>query len=82
MEIIQILINIIVGFMAFYMGTVEKRISSMQAKLDSTPTKEDVKDIITLELKSIINESSNQKEDLKRIEDKIDKLVDKILKTS
>jgi hypothetical protein len=77
-------INVILGIiglvntlMIFYLGTLEKRLSNMQAKLDKTAEKEEVNKIINLEIKAVLNEQKNQKEDLLRIEDKLDKILQK-----
>lgn len=78
METIQILLDIILGIVVFYLGTVEKRISNMQAKIEKTVRREDVDKIVELEIKTVTNEQSNLKEDLGRIEGKLDKLLDKI----
>ena len=80
MEIIQILINILLGIVVFYLTTVEKRLSDMQRKLEDTMKRTEVERVIELEIKPVRNEQSNLKEDLHRIEGKLDKLLDKIMK--
>lgn len=68
--------------MIFYLGIVEKRLSNMQAKLDKTANREEVNKIVELEIKAVINEQSNLKEDLGRIEGKLDKLLDRLYDNS
>lgn len=78
METIQILSNVVLGIIIFYLGTVEKRLSNMQGKIEKSVRREDVDKIVELEIKTVSNEQSNLKEDLGRIEGKLDKLLDKI----
>ena len=78
MEVIQILLDIIVGIIIFYLGTVEKRIGTMQAKLDKKIDTEEVERVVELEIKAVANEQANLKEGLVRIETKLDKLLDKV----
>jgi hypothetical protein len=80
MEIINILVPIIVTLIMFYLGIVEKRLSNMQAKLEKTVERDEVHKAVELEIKAVINEQVNLKEDLKRIEYKVDKLLDKFVK--
>lgn len=80
METIQILADIILALMVIYLGTVERRLSNMQTKVDRSIHRSEVEKLITLELKSVVKESENLKDDLFRIEVKLDKLLDKITK--
>lgn len=52
----------------------------MAAKLDKKINMEDMERVVELEIKTVSNEQSNLKEDLGRIETKVDKLLDKITK--
>lgn len=78
MEIIQLLADIILALVVIYLGTIEKRLSEMQRRQEALLKREEAKEIIDLEIKTISNEQSNLKEDLQRIEGKVDKLLDKI----
>jgi CRISPR/Cas system-associated exonuclease Cas4 (RecB family) len=49
----------------------------MQAKIDKCITREDASKLVELELKSVANEQSNLKEDLVRIESKLDKILER-----
>lgn len=80
MEIIQILADIILALVVLYLGVIEKRISTVQEKLEKKMDKEDIRQLLDLEVKAVTNEQSNLKEDLHRIEQKVDKLLDKITK--
>lgn len=83
METIQVILGIIGlvnTLMIFYLGTLEKRLSAMQAKLERTVDKEDVTRVVELEIKAVVIEQINLKEDLHRIELKVDKLLDKMIK--
>jgi hypothetical protein len=64
METIQLLSDILLGVMIFYLGTVEKRLSNMQAKLDKAVNRAEVNKIVELEIKTVVNEQANLKEDL------------------
>lgn len=50
----------------------------MQAKLDRKMDIDEVERLVSAEAKVVMNEQSNLKEDMNRIETKIDKLLDKI----
>ncbi len=78
MEIIQILADIILALVLLYLGVVEKRISSMQDKLEKKMDRDVIRELLDLEVKAVNNEQSNLKEDLHRIEAKVDKLLDKL----
>jgi len=78
METIQLLADIILGGVVFYLGTVEKRLSNMQDKLDKAVNRTEVNKLIELEIKTVVNEQVNLKEDLGRIESKLDRLLERL----
>lgn len=82
MDISTIVQTIFTGILLLYFGTVEKRISAMQAKLERKMDIDEVERTIGLEIKVVRNEQSNLKEDLSRIENKLDKLLDRLTKLS
>ncbi len=82
MDISTIIQTIFTGILLLYFGTVEKRISAMQAKLERKMDIDEVERTIGLEIKVVRNEQSNLKEDLSRIENKLDKLLDRLTKLS
>lgn len=77
MEIIQIIISIALPLMIFYLGVLDRKLNHMQAKLEKSITREEASKLVELELKSVANEQSNLKEDLVRIESKLDKLLER-----
>jgi hypothetical protein len=81
-DISTIVQTIFTGILLLYFGTVEKRISAMQAKLERKMDIDEVERTIGLEIKVVRNEQSNLKEDLSRIENKLDKLLDRLTKLS
>jgi predicted Holliday junction resolvase-like endonuclease len=67
---------IVVGYIAF----LERRISSMQDKLDNRPTKEEAEKLVNLKLEVINQKAESAKEGLERIEEKLDKLIEKLIR--
>ena len=78
METIQILANIILGLIIFYLGILEKRLSDMQTKLDVKVSRKEMERTVDLEIQTVRNEQSNLKEDINRVEHKVDKILDKL----
>lgn len=79
MEIISILTAISTTIIAGYLKTVESRLRDMQKKQEYYMKRDEIKDILKLELKAVDIKSTNLKEDLDRIEHKLDYLVEKIV---
>ncbi len=77
MEVVQILSSVILALVILYLGTVEKRIMRLFEKQERLIEREEVKEMLALELKVVAIEYAGVKEDLDRIESKLDKLLDK-----
>lgn len=78
METWLIVGQVFTGCLIFYIGLLEKRLSDMQVKIDKSAKSEDVEKLIDLKVDTVVNEQVNLKEDLGRIEAKVDKLLDKL----
>ncbi len=77
MEVVQILSSVILALVILYLGTVEKRIMRLFEKQERLIERDEVKEMLALELKVVAIEYAGVKEDLDRIESKLDKLLDK-----
>lgn len=80
MELTTLIYSAFGGLCLFYFGILEKRLSTMQAKLERKMDINEVERLVNAESKLVRNEQSNLKEDMGRIETKIDKLLDRITK--
>ncbi len=80
MELTTLVYSAFGGLCLFYFGILEKRLSNMQTKLERKMDIDEVERTIGLEIKVVRNEQVNLKEDLGRIEFKLDKLLDRLTK--
>lgn len=78
MEIVNIIISIAVPIIIFYLGVLDRKLNNMQLKIDKAVTRDDADRIIELEIKTVTNEQTNLKEDINRVERKVDKILDKL----
>lgn len=74
------MIDVILIFMgsiaATWIGSLEYRIRTMQSNMQNMLPKEDVNDLIDLKQAVLTSQQADLKEDLSRLEVKIDKLID------
>lgn len=77
MNILEIIIASILGL---WLGSNEWRLRNMNNELKRTLDKDDIRDLIDLKQEVLRSEQQDIKEDLRRLEAKIDKLIDLQLK--
>lgn len=78
-EIIDILKLVVIPLLAGYAVMVEQRLKRLAEKLENTMTKDEVKVAIELRQALIQQRVDDMKEDLNRIEQKLDKILSNML---
>jgi ubiquinone biosynthesis protein UbiJ len=72
----EILTTIIVSIVSAWFGLLEYRMRKMQNKLDKCLTDEQTDKLIDLKQEPIKSKQDDVKEDIKRVEAKLDKLIE------
>lgn len=80
MELLDLLKYFVAPAACAYILYNEKHIMKLQGKIDMTATKVEIEHLIDLKLQVRDLEIKGLKEDLHRIELKLDKLIDKLVK--
>lgn len=78
MGIFEIALSAITPIVVFYLGTLERRLSTMKHELNQTMAKEEVRQLIEDKQEPLHLEQREIKEDLHRIERKLDTLLDRL----
>ena len=78
-EIIDILKLVVIPLLAGYAVMVEQRLKKLAERLENTMTKDEVKVAIELRQALIQQRVDDMKEDLNRIEQKLDKILSNML---
>lgn len=69
--------EIVMGVISVWLGANEYRLRSLQNKVNSTADRKEIHGLIDLKVESLKLMQGELKEDLKRIEHKLDKLLTK-----